>query len=88
VIEGDPILVHGHVADPVANADVVTKPLRDGAMRFTFEGYGPNRSLLLESQWDPDAQQCELANPPLQADGRVGRRFALPLAPAAEPLYR
>ena len=31
VIEGNPILVHGPVADPVANADAVTKPLRDGA---------------------------------------------------------
>jgi len=57
VIEGDPVLVHGPVADPVANADLVTKPLRDGAMRFTFECYGPNQSLLFESTWAPDGEQ-------------------------------
>lgn len=57
VIEGDPILVHGPVADPVANADAVTKPLRDGAIGFFFECYGPDRSLLLKSKWDPARQQ-------------------------------
>jgi hypothetical protein len=57
VIEGNPILVHGSVADPVANADAVTKPLRDGAIGFFFECYGPDRSLLLQSKWDPTGQQ-------------------------------
>lgn len=56
VIEGDPVLVHGPVENPVANANVITTPLRDSAMRFTFECYGPDLSLLLESNWDPHAQ--------------------------------
>jgi hypothetical protein len=47
VIEGNPVLVHGAVADPVANADAATQPLRDGAVGFVFECYGPDTSLLL-----------------------------------------
>jgi hypothetical protein len=49
VIAGDPVLVHGPIADPVANADAVTHPLREGALQFSFECYGPDRSLLLAS---------------------------------------
>ena len=56
VIEGNPILVHGPVADPVANADAVTKPLRDGALGFFLECYGPDKSLLLQSRWEPTGQ--------------------------------
>ena len=53
VIEGDPILVHGCIADPVANADAVTKPLRDARVAFFFECYGPDHAVLLEAKWDP-----------------------------------
>jgi hypothetical protein len=57
VIEGDLVLVHGPVADPVANAEAVTRPLRDGAVRFNYECYGQDQSLLVESRGDPDVQR-------------------------------
>jgi len=54
VIEGvATILVHGPVAEPVANAAIVTKPLRDAAIGFFYECYGADRALLLEEKWTP-----------------------------------
>ncbi len=45
--------MHGPVAEPVANAAIVTKPLRDAAIGFFYECYGADRALLLEEKWTP-----------------------------------
>jgi hypothetical protein len=53
IIEGKPILLHGPVADPVANIDRLTQPLRDGRIGYQCECYGEGRALLLERRWKP-----------------------------------
>jgi hypothetical protein len=53
VIEGEPILVHGLLADPVANVDAVTRPLRLGSVAFSCECYDDERRLLFEQSWPP-----------------------------------
>ena len=55
VIEGQPILIHGPIADPIINARTVTRPLREAAIGFSYECYAADRSLLLEERWTPEA---------------------------------
>jgi len=54
VLEGEPILIHGPIADPITNAATVTKPLRDAAIAFSYECYAADRSLLLQERWTPE----------------------------------
>jgi hypothetical protein len=49
VIEAEsPILMHGLVADVLANAEEVVAPLRAVGVSFTAECYGPDGELLRE----------------------------------------
>jgi hypothetical protein len=49
VIEAEsPILMHGPVADVLANAEELVAPLRAAGISFTAECYGPDGNLLRE----------------------------------------
>jgi hypothetical protein len=49
VIESkDPILMHGPVADVLANADRLLKPLRDAGVKYSAEAYDDEGNLIME----------------------------------------
>ena len=47
IIEGRPVIVHGSVADPKRDIDVLLRPLLDHGVDFFCECYEPDGSLLL-----------------------------------------
>jgi hypothetical protein len=52
VVEGtDPVLVHGPVADVVANAERAVAPLREAGIPFRAECYDADGALLAELRW-------------------------------------
>ena len=54
VVEGaDPVLVHGPVADVVANAGRAMAPLREAGIPFRAECYDAGGALLAELRWPP-----------------------------------
>lgn len=54
VVEGgDPVLVHGPVADVVANAGRAMAPLREAGIPFDAECYDAAGALLAELRWPP-----------------------------------
>ena len=58
IIEGDPALLHGSVADPVHHGALVLKPLREASIAFACECYAPDGSILFAERWIPDGDDA------------------------------